>query len=165
MDSKNFFEDQIELLHCLGIRFEYPKGFKGFALKSVAALLAIAIFAWIFAEVNFLINNITDLKNNAETFAICVTASYSLIQFIVMFKKRREFGKFLAKLNDYIQHLEQSRGSFGVTDKPRKWLRFATKVRHGLGVGAGTGLFVKAILKCIVTGKRYLPANLEYVIF
>lgn len=161
MDSNNFFQYQIELLNEVVIRFEYPKRWKGFALKSIVVLCAMNVSFWILAETNFLVNNVTDLENNSETFAICATTIYALIQYLVIFIKKRDFGRFVEELNDDIRHLQQSEEFIGITKASRKWLRFVTRIRHSFGVFAGIMMCIKAVLKSFVTGKRHLPVNIK----
>lgn len=99
MASHDFFAVQMKLLKYCGIRTKYPAGCRGILMKASFYALALSNIFWTVAEANYLILNISDLKNNAETMANFISTFYSCFQFFVFSYKMEDLKVILSNLN------------------------------------------------------------------
>lgn len=100
MDSQNYFEVSLQFFRYCGIALVYPKGFKGIFMKLFYFASVFSLTFWIVAEISYLIDNVDDFEESANTIVISFTSFLALVQLFTFYRMTKEVVELIEQLTE-----------------------------------------------------------------
>lgn len=179
MVSQDFFKVPLKFLKFCGIAFEYPNGFKGTLMRLLYFASFFSLTFWTIAEVSYLIKNVDEFENNADTIVISISSFYALVQMFTFYTMNEELKELTGQLNELTELGKSFRqnimklleyNTISVLNEHedlvltfKKKVYTMSKIRHAFGVTTAIGTLSSDIYSYLFTSNRKHHVNIGSV--